>query len=81
MQFTDLLSVLIDGESFKCQIPARSVMWLNRAWEIERRLHSQICNCILQDLEVNGNYTGHLNGSAERDLAITLRKMHCWTLE
>lgn len=50
-------------------------MRLNWTWKIKRRFHAEIGHAVLDDLEVDGDDTGHLNGTAEGDLTITLREM------
>jgi hypothetical protein len=50
-------------------------MRLNRSWEIKGRFHPQISHAILHDLEVDGNNTSHLDSTAERNLAISLREV------
>ena len=67
--------MLINRETLECQIPTRTIMRLDRSWQIKRGFHPQISHTILHDLKIDGNNTSHLDSATERDLAVSLREM------
>jgi hypothetical protein len=70
-----LFPVLVHREAFKVDIPSRSELGLDRAGDVDGAFESQAGHVVLDDLEVDGDDAGHLDGAAERDLAVALREV------
>lgn len=70
-----LHSLLIDAESLKGQIPARSVMGLHRSRQEKRTLHIQILHTTLHHRQFQRDDPCHLNRATERDFAVALAEM------
>jgi hypothetical protein len=67
--------VFIDREALKVDVPARAELGLNRAWDVDGTLQAHLGHTVFDDLKVDRDDTCHLDGAAERDLAITLREV------
>jgi hypothetical protein len=67
-----LFSLLIHRKALKVDIPARPKLWLNGAGHVDGALEPQVGDAVLEDLEVDGDDAGHLDGAAEGDLAVAL---------
>jgi hypothetical protein len=82
MEFaTYLFSMLINREPLESKVATRTVMRFNWSWEIDWRFHSQICNSILHDFEIDSDNTRHLDSSTEGDLTVTLREVQVTNTE
>lgn len=67
-----LLAIMVDAEPFERQITPGSKLGLYRAWMEDGRLHAHLCHSVLNHVEFDGDHTGHLDGTAERDFAVPL---------
>lgn len=67
--------MFVDREALKIYVPARTELRLNGPGDIDGRLEAEVGHAVLDDLEVDGDDAGHLDGAAERDLAVTLCKL------
>jgi hypothetical protein len=62
-----LLAMLVDRKALKVDIPARTELRLNWAWDIDGRLHAQLFHAILHDAEFDGDDACHLDSATETD--------------
>jgi hypothetical protein len=67
--------LLIHRKPFKINIPPQPKLRLDRSGDINRTDTAQVGHAILDDLELDGNHAGHLDGAAKRDLPVALRKV------
>ena len=67
--------VLIDAESLKGQIPARSVMGLHGSRQEERALHVQVLHAAFHHRQFQRDDASHLDRAAERYLPVALREV------
>lgn len=70
-----LLSGIIDRESLEGQHTSGSELGLNRSGDVDRGLHSELLHSSLDKVELDGDNTGHLDSTTERDLSISLGKV------
>lgn len=70
-----LLAMLVHTEALEVNVPSRTKLRLDRSRDVDRRLHGKLLHTALHDREVDRDDTSHLNGAAERDLAIALREV------
>ena len=73
--------MLINREPFKVNIPPRSKARLNRTRDVDRTLEAHPFHPVLDYLEVHGDHARHLDGTAERNLTITLREVQITNTE
>lgn len=70
-----LLAVLVDTEPFEVNHASGAELRLHRAGYIDWRLaadHAELLLAVLDDFELDGDFAGDLDGTAEGDLAIAL---------
>lgn len=67
-----LLSVLVHAETLEVDVSTRAELRLNRTRDVDGALHSQLLHAALHNGELDGDFTRHLNRTAERYLTITL---------
>lgn len=60
-----LTTLLVDGEPLECEVPPRPEVWLDWPRLEQGRDHAEIGDAILHDLELDGDDSCHLNGTAE----------------
>jgi hypothetical protein len=70
-----LLPMLVNTKPLKVDIPPRTELRLHGAGDIDGALHAQVGQPVLEDLEVDGDDPGHLDGPAEADLAVALAEV------
>lgn len=63
-----LLSVFVDAEAFKVDVPARTELRLDRTGNVNGRLGAELGHAALHDGELDGDFACHLDGAAEGDL-------------
>jgi hypothetical protein len=60
-----LLSMLIDTESLKVNIPTRAELRFDGSWNEDRRFHAQLLHAFLHHRKFYGDGSGHFDGTAE----------------
>jgi hypothetical protein len=67
-----LLAMLINAEAFKVNVPARTELRFNRTRNENGRFAAELGLAVLDNIEFQCDDAGHLNGTAEGNLAIAL---------
>lgn len=67
--------MLVHTETLEVDIPAGAKLRLDRPRDVDGRLHGQLLHAVLHHGEVDRDDAGHLDGAAERDLAVALREV------
>ena len=60
-----LLAVLVDTETLKVDVSARTELWLDRTGNVDRTLETQIGHTILHDGKLERDLSCHLDGTTE----------------
>lgn len=67
-----LLAMLVHRKALEVDVPARAKLRFYWSRDVNGGLQAQVRHPVLHDLEVDGNYAGHLNSTTEADLSVTL---------
>lgn len=67
-----LLAVLVDGESLESEVPAGAELGLDGTGEEDGGFHAHLGHAVFDDGELECDDAGHLDGTAEGDLAVSL---------
>lgn len=70
-----LFTMLVHTEALKVDVPPRAELRLNRTRDVDGRLHGELLHAALHDGKVDRDHARHLNGAAERNLAVALREV------
>lgn len=70
-----LLPLLIHRKPLKVNIPPGPELRLHRPGDVDGALHVQLRDAALHDGELQRDAAGHLNGAAERNLAVALAEV------
>lgn len=70
-----LLAVFVDAEAFEIDVLARTELRLDRARDIDGALHAELLHAALHNVELDRDGAGHFDGSAKRDLSVTLTEV------
>ena len=67
-----LLAQLIDRETLEVYVPASSKLRFHRTGDVDGGFKAEVRHSVLDDFEVDGNHTSHLDGATEADLSVSL---------